>query len=92
MPRGSGSSLYIAQGVHGIEVKAATQKDSAIDKLFCSNFERTPEVRYNSASNKFATYYAVAAIKPRCRLRHSTAAACPKHIFILFSNALRLPQ
>ena len=38
--------------LHGIKVKAATQKDSAIDKLFCSNFERTAELRYYSASNK----------------------------------------
>jgi hypothetical protein len=37
---------------HGAEDKAATEKDSAIDKLFCSNFERTAEMRYSSASNK----------------------------------------
>jgi hypothetical protein len=33
------------QVVHDIEGKAVNQKDSAIDKLFCSNFERTAEVR-----------------------------------------------
>jgi hypothetical protein len=52
MSRRSGSFLSIAQGVHDIEEKAAAQKDSAIDKLFCSKFERTAEVRYSSASDK----------------------------------------
>jgi hypothetical protein len=52
MSRKSGSSLSIAQGVDGIEDKAATQKGSAIDKFFRSNFERTAEVRYSSASKK----------------------------------------
>jgi hypothetical protein len=52
MSRWSGSSLSVAQGVHANEDKAATQKDSAIDKLFCSNIERKAEIRYSSASNK----------------------------------------
>jgi hypothetical protein len=52
VPMGSGSSLPIAQGVDGIEDKAATQKYSAIDKLFCSNLERTAEIQYSSTLNK----------------------------------------
>jgi hypothetical protein len=56
MSRRSGSSLSIAKVDHGIEDKAATQKDSAIDKLFCSDFERMAKVRYSSAANKIATY------------------------------------
>jgi hypothetical protein len=52
MSRRYGSSLSIAQGADVIEDKAAAQKDSAIDKLFCSNFERMAEIRYNLASNK----------------------------------------
>ncbi len=48
----SGSSLSIAQSVDGIQDRSAAQKDSVIDKLFCSNFERTAEMRYSSASNK----------------------------------------
>jgi hypothetical protein len=40
------------QVLHGVEDKVAAQKDSAIDKLFCSNFERMAELRYSSASNK----------------------------------------
>jgi hypothetical protein len=56
MSRRYGSSLSIAQGAHGIQYKAVTQKDSAIDKLFCSNFERTAELRYSSILTKAATY------------------------------------
>ena len=51
--QGSESSL---KDVHGMKDKAATQKDSAIDKLFCSKFERMAEIRYSSASNKSRTY------------------------------------
>jgi hypothetical protein len=44
------------QVVHGIEDKVVAQKDSPIDKLFCSNFERTAEMRYSSVSKKVAAY------------------------------------
>ena len=60
MTRGFGSSLSIAQGADGIEDKAAAQKDSAIDKLFRSKFERTAEVRYSSALNRSRYLFAVA--------------------------------
>jgi len=52
---------------HGIEDKSATQKDSAIDKLFCSKFERTVEMRYSSASNKSRYLPAKPTPKPHCR-------------------------
>jgi hypothetical protein len=67
MSRRSGSSLSIAKVEYGIEDKATTQKDSAIDKLFCSNFERTAEVRYISVSNKSRTLSASPIPKPHCR-------------------------
>ena len=60
MSRRSGSPLSIAQVLHGIEDKAATQKDSAIDKFFCSKFERTAEIRYNLVYKKVAIYCVVA--------------------------------
>jgi hypothetical protein len=55
MSRRSGSSLSIPQGVDGIEDQSATQKYSAIDKLFCSDFERTAEIRYPYARKPIRT-------------------------------------
>jgi hypothetical protein len=66
MSRSSGSSLSIVQVVHGIQDKAVTQKDSAIDKLFV----QTSNVRLKYGTIQLLTK---AAIQQLSRLQNRTA-------------------
>ena len=53
------------QVVRGILDKAATQKDSAIDKLFCSKFERSYQLLYRSGSNKSRYLFQLSLLQDR---------------------------